>query len=127
MDDKHISPLLKNLKFLADRRLLDDDLDQALVNNVCSGITDPFVVSTINERAQHFRTQEFFRPPSPFLRPETNERDGDFLLGFDSAGQPIYVPFPMFSPPSISVATTRYRPGVTPTNSKRPARSEITL
>lgn len=95
-----LTPLIQDLLYAEDYRLLHDPVGQAVRRTIDAGVADDFICGQLRERvAKHKISQAF---DGPYRMPQLT--DGDIAYGFDMHRKPILVPVQYFNGHSLCVA-----------------------
>lgn len=94
-----LSPLLRELLYAHENRLLEDDVGLAVRQAVALGVADSFVVRLLHGRVHdHMVTQAF---EGPFLVPHLEE--GEIVAGVDSHGHRLSFPLQFLNAHTLTV------------------------
>jgi len=102
MANEKLPQIIEDLLYAEERRLLDDDVGEAIKRVIHAGVADDLIRGFLHERVRRTKIQEVFAGPFPI----PHLKDGDLILGKDQHGAPILVPFYYFNEPSLNVGST---------------------
>lgn len=100
MTTPELSPLLRDLLYAQQHRLLDDDLGRACQRIIKADVADPFVVGEIQGRVSRHQIEQAFRGPFPLPQLRT----GDLVLGLDERGEQVRIPVQWLNAHCLTVA-----------------------
>ncbi len=88
MANNDLSPLIQDLLYAQDHRLLCDPVGMALHRAISAGVADDFVVATVRDRVQRHKVSQAFA--GPFRLPCL--QNGNVILGSDVRRRAISIP-----------------------------------
>ncbi len=94
--------LIEDLLYAEEHRLLNDSIGRAMKRAIGCGVADRFIMDFVDQRVRTHRIRQAFTGPFPM--PKLTR--GDFLIGLDLRGRPLFCPSQFFGEPSLTVGST---------------------